>query len=416
MTIFLKELQKFLVLLDIQPEPEQYRIIKEKISKKHGVLLQRGNPWLHLFNFKSKTYIESLSGNLDILIKLYPWVNVPLDPLGNKLNAIEVLDLSMILNIAIELTEYGYFESKIQDFEIEKIQIELDKQTDKRNLTQKEIKDENEKRYKKLFKNKRDQLILDIFREKNHLTLVNDFSNWKTEYFDQVPINNKKTNIHYLRHLSKCIRKNGSMFTFYLALERFHQNFKLKTRKLKLNGIKLLINLIENELLRKIYDISLLEIGNDIKNRKYIKRIAPDLLNFLKRILNLEDYETQDLISQTSIVVNKHIFKENCFVQTFDNKFYHIEKIIKRTHNTENEDSENNKEVFHILAQNIIQKSKIFTLNHEIILIKTNFQRLVNLIPLTIFFENCHNDYLLNKHFISHLPRFLDYGMDETNI
>ncbi|KAJ3447938.1 hypothetical protein M0812_00411 [Anaeramoeba flamelloides] len=199
---FLKELQKFLVLLDIQPEPEQYRIIKEKISKKHGVLLQRGNPWLHLFNFKSysfyhfticwvhllleglfkdgllivktllgKTYIESLSGNLDILIKLYPWVNVPLDPLGNKLNAIEVLDLSMILNIAIELTEYGYFESKIQEFEIEKIQIELDKQTDKRNLTQKEIKDENEKRYKKLFKNKRDQLILDIFREKNHLTL-----------------------------------------------------------------------------------------------------------------------------------------------------------------------------------------------------------------------------------------------------
>ncbi|KAJ3445508.1 hypothetical protein M0812_11385 [Anaeramoeba flamelloides] len=138
-----------------------------------------------------KTYIESLSGNLDILIKLYPWVNVPLDPLGNKLNAIEVLDLSMILNIAIELTEYGYFESKIQEFEIEKIQIELDKQTDKRNLTQKEIKDENEKRYKKLFKNKRDQLILDIFREKNHLTLVNDFSNWKTEYFDQVPINNK---------------------------------------------------------------------------------------------------------------------------------------------------------------------------------------------------------------------------------
>ncbi|KAJ3444669.1 hypothetical protein M0812_10527 [Anaeramoeba flamelloides] len=175
---FLKELQKFLVLLDIQPEPEQYKIIKEKISKKHGVLLQRGNPWLHLFNFKNysfyhfkicwvhllleglfkdgllivktllgKTYIESLSGNLDILIKLYPGVNVPLDPLGNKLNAIEVLDLSMILNIAIELTEYGYFESKIQEFEIEKIQIELDKQTDKRNLTQKEIKDENEKRY-----------------------------------------------------------------------------------------------------------------------------------------------------------------------------------------------------------------------------------------------------------------------------
>ncbi|KAJ3451455.1 hypothetical protein M0812_03200 [Anaeramoeba flamelloides] len=300
-----------------------------------------------------KTYIESLSGNLDILIKLYPWVNVPLDPLGNKLNAIEVLDLSMILNIAIELTEYGYFESKIQEFEIEKIQIELDKQTDKRNLTQKEIKDENEKRYKKLFKNKRDQLILDIFREKNHLTLLNDFSNWKTEYFDQVPINNKlkvildwidlfnslisnlflpsrnkndddllekkcndfrfihlklcnfkdlpgsshnfiedetnkkkksnfynlkrKTNIHYLRHLSKCIRKNGSMFTFYLALERFHQNFKLKTRKLKLNGIKLLINLIENELLRKIYDISLLEIGNDIKNRKYIKKDCPPI-------------------------------------------------------------------------------------------------------------------------------------------
>ncbi|KAJ3435273.1 hypothetical protein M0812_19772 [Anaeramoeba flamelloides] len=53
---FLKELQKFLVLLDIQPEPEQYRIIKEKISKKHGVLLQRGNPWLHLFNFKSYSF------------------------------------------------------------------------------------------------------------------------------------------------------------------------------------------------------------------------------------------------------------------------------------------------------------------------------------------------------------------------
>ncbi|KAJ3429851.1 heterogeneous nuclear ribonucleoprotein-related [Anaeramoeba flamelloides] len=115
----------------------------------------------------------------------------------------------------------------------------------------------------------------------------------------------RKTNLHYLRHLPKCIKLNGSMFTFYLALERFHQYFKLKGRKLKLKGKSLLINLVENELLRKFYSISELELGKLTENRKYKLKISTFYQQCLKELLNVTENEINKFmkLSQTQIII-----------------------------------------------------------------------------------------------------------------
>ncbi|KAJ3429573.1 hypothetical protein M0812_24929 [Anaeramoeba flamelloides] len=370
---FLKEIQKFLSIMDLQVDNHKYQNIIKKISKKYGVLLQRGNPFLHLFNFKSTSfyhfticwvhllleglfkdgianlklllnnnYLEILTKNINILLKFYSWINIPENPLNIKLNAMEVLDFSMILKIAIQITEYQNFIT-----EIKKIEKNFEKKNENEN------KDNNKDN---IYNN--DNLIYKIYKSGNYHKLLNNFSTWKKYYLNKLNkkhkiktilkwvdcfnnlisnlflpsrneqlddklkilsnkfrfihfelnnhknlklsslnvnsnINNRKksnlyylkrqTNIHYLRHLHVCIKKNGSMFTFYLALERFHQYFKLKSRNLKLKGQHLLFNLIEYELMRKIHEVGELDTKTHIQNRKYKIKIPHKYNEFLKK-------------------------------------------------------------------------------------------------------------------------------------
>ncbi|KAJ3426435.1 hypothetical protein M0812_28891 [Anaeramoeba flamelloides] len=218
-SVFVKELQKFMATLDLQKGSEIYKSMIKKISQRYGILLQRGNPWLHLMNLKSNSfesfticwvhllleglfkdrlvnikllfnnkYLELLTKNIHNLFHFYSWIIVPNDPLDVKLTAIESLDFSMILAVAIEITEFQYFQIKINLFEQEKIKndLKLNKKNNNKNNLEHAFEEQNDDIYIKLFENKRDELILVLFKSGNYINLINNYSNWKSEYFNNL--------------------------------------------------------------------------------------------------------------------------------------------------------------------------------------------------------------------------------------
>ncbi|KAJ3429842.1 hypothetical protein M0812_23734 [Anaeramoeba flamelloides] len=151
---FIKDLQNFLAILDLQKDSSNYKSFISDISNKYGVLYQKGNPWLYLFNLNTSSfihfticwvhllleglfkdgvynikllfnnkYLKLLSKNIDNLSRFYSWLNIPNNPFDVKLTSMEVLDFSMIFALAIEITEFQYFQIKIQEFKKEKNEI-----------------------------------------------------------------------------------------------------------------------------------------------------------------------------------------------------------------------------------------------------------------------------------------------------
>ncbi|KAJ6229643.1 heat shock protein [Anaeramoeba flamelloides] len=179
----------------------------------------------------------------------------------------------------------------------------------------------------------------------------------------------RQSNIHYLRHLPKCVRKNGSIFTFFFALERYHQYFKMKKYNIKKKGLQLLKFFIEHEIIRKIRENSVFSFEYE-KTKEKLQHISI----FLKFILDNLNIEKNNFYQLKSFVFNKHIFKIGVFVCTFDNRYFFIKEIFQ----------EKNSDRTFILAQELIKiDNKYYLKNQKSFHIITPFflQRIINLIP-----------------------------------
>ncbi|KAJ6243801.1 hypothetical protein M0813_22242 [Anaeramoeba flamelloides] len=136
----------------------------------------------------------------------------------------------------------------------------------------------------------------------------------------------KHPNLHYLRHLPESVRRNGSLFTFFLALERYHQHFKIKKYQIKKKGFTLLKFFIEREIFRKINDNSEKAFNLEKKN-KYNFKISKELFS----IFSFFDFNFHDLVGLKEITFNSHIFKVGNFVYTFNNEFIFIREILQNS-------------------------------------------------------------------------------------
>ncbi|KAJ6251814.1 hypothetical protein M0813_01584 [Anaeramoeba flamelloides] len=190
----------------------------------------------------------------------------------------------------------------------------------------------------------------------------------------------KQPNIHYLRHLPQSVRENGSLFTFFLALERYHQHNKIKKYQIKKKGFSLLKFFIEREIFRKINENSKKNFDLEKKNI-YNLKISKELYI----ILNFFNYDLSDLVGLKEIYINSHIFKVGNFVCTFDETFYYIREIFQ--------DSSKKK---YLLVQKIkADPNEIkFTFDNPrkfYLISPDEFRNIINLIP------NTWNKYLISK-------------------
>ncbi|KAJ6250725.1 hypothetical protein M0813_15538 [Anaeramoeba flamelloides] len=188
----------------------------------------------------------------------------------------------------------------------------------------------------------------------------------------------KHPNLHYLRHLPQCVRENGSLFTFFLALERYHQHFKIKKYQIKKRGFPLLKFFIEREIFRKINENSKKNFNLEKKN-KYNYKISKELCS----IFSFLNFDFSELTGLKEITFNSHLFRVGNFVYTFNNEWVFIREILQNRSNDK-----------FLLVQKIkyhtVEEFYYFENPREFYLISPDeFRNITNFIPGTWFDAFC---------------------------